>query len=119
MIGPHPGKVLGMAKTKQKDILTKLADVGEEAFSRVAGSTTTSRVLESVNGMRERVEELQKKVRGLDALEKRVADLEQAVADLSKPKKTRAQTSASKPTARKRSPSSSSSRSATRKPPPS
>ena len=118
MIGPHPGKVLGMAKTKQKDILTKLADVGEEAFSRVAGSTTTSRVLESVNGMRERVDELQRKMRGLDALEKRVADLEQAVADLSKPK-TRAQTSASKPTARKRSPSSSSSRSATRKPPPS
>jgi hypothetical protein len=76
-----------MAERKsQKDLLSRLSDVGEEALSRVAGSPTTSRVLDTVGGMRERVDEIQKKVRGLDALEKRVAKLEKRVDELSKPK---------------------------------
>jgi uncharacterized protein YoxC len=78
-----------MAERKsQKDLLSRLSDVGEEALSRVAGSPTTSRVLDTVGGMRERVDEIQKKVRGLDALEKRVAKLEKQVEELSKPKRS-------------------------------
>jgi hypothetical protein len=78
-----------MAQRKsQKDLLSRLSDVGEEALSRVAGSPTTSRVLDTVGGMRERVDEIQKKVRGLDALEKRVAKLEKRVDELSKPKRS-------------------------------
>jgi hypothetical protein len=46
-----------MAKA-QKDILNRLADVGEEAISRVAGSQTTSRLMESVGGLRERMDDL-------------------------------------------------------------
>jgi uncharacterized protein YoxC len=72
----------------QKDLLTRLSDVGEEALSRVAGSQATSRVLESVGAMRERLDDVQKKVRGLDALEKRVAKLEKRVDELSKAKPT-------------------------------
>jgi uncharacterized protein YoxC len=80
--------VRAMARRKsQKDLLTRLSDVGEEALSRVAGSQRTTRVLETVGGMRERVDDLQKKVRGLDALEKRVAKLEKRVDELSKPKR--------------------------------
>jgi hypothetical protein len=75
-----------MAQRGQKDLLTRLSDVGEEALSRVAGSQATSRVLESVGGMRERLDEVQRKVRGLDALEKRVAKLEKRVDELSKAK---------------------------------
>ena len=92
--------------TKQKDILNRLADAGEEAFSRMAGSQTTARVVETVGGLRERMDELQRKVRGLDELAKRVAKLEEQVADLQKPKTTRSRSSASKTTARK-TPSSS------------
>jgi uncharacterized protein YoxC len=94
---------------QQKDLLTRLSDVGEEALSRVAGSTTTSRVMETVGGMRERLDDVQRKVRGLDALEKRVAMLEKRVDELSKPKRTpatRSRTTAAKPkpaTARKKS----------------
>jgi uncharacterized protein YoxC len=77
-----------MAQKDQKDLLTRLSDVGEEALSRVAGSQATSRVLESVGGMRERLDDVQKKVRGLDALEKRVAKLEKRVDELSKAKPT-------------------------------
>jgi DNA repair exonuclease SbcCD ATPase subunit len=102
-----------MAKTRQ-DILTRLADAGEEAFSRVAGSQTTARVLETIAGMRERIEELQRRVMGFDELEERVAKLEKTVAELSKPKTTRARSTTRSP-ARK----STSSRSATRKKPPS
>ena len=80
-----------MAQKSQKDLLTRLGDVGEEALSRVANSQRTSRLLDSVGGMRERMDDVQKKLRGLDALERRVAKLEQQVADLSKPK-TRART---------------------------
>jgi hypothetical protein len=85
-----------MVKTRQKDLLTKLADAGEEAFTRVAGSQTTARVVESVAGLRERMDELQKRVRGLDELEKRVAKLESVVAGLDKPKTTRSSSPARK-----------------------
>jgi uncharacterized protein (DUF342 family) len=103
-----------MARTRQNDILGKLADAGEEALSRVAGSQATARVLETVNGMRERVDELQKRIMGLDRLEKRVAKLEKTVAELQKPKTTRSRSS-SGTTARKRTTSGTSSRSTPRK----
>jgi uncharacterized protein YoxC len=81
--------VLAMAQRKsQKDLLTRLSDVGEEALSRVAGSPATTRVLDTVGGMKERLDDVQKKVRGLDALEKRVAKLERRVEELSKPKRS-------------------------------
>jgi uncharacterized protein YoxC len=84
-----------MANQKQ-DILSRLADKGEGALSRVAGSQTTARVVESVTGLRERMDDVQKKVRGLDELEKRVADLEKQLAELQKPKaKPRTKPSAS------------------------
>ena len=74
-----------MADQKQ-DILSRLADKGEGALTRVAGSQTTARVVESVTGLRERMDDVQKKVRGLDELEKRVAKLEKQLAELKKPK---------------------------------
>ena len=74
-----------MAKEKQ-DILSKLADKGEGALSRVASSQTTALVVGSVSGLRERIDDVQKKMRGLDELEKRVAKLEKQLAELQKPK---------------------------------
>jgi cell division protein FtsB len=102
---------MAQRKQQQKDLLTRLSDVGEEALSRVASSSTTARVIDTVGGMRERLDDVQKKVRGLDALEKRVAKLEKRVDDLSKPK--RAAASRSRTTAAKRA----TARSTTRKKP--
>jgi len=90
-----------MAPTRQRDILEKLAGAGEEAINRVASSQATSRLFESMTGMRERVEELQKRLTGLDNLEKRVTKLEKALADQSKPKTTRARSTTPRSTARK------------------
>jgi uncharacterized protein YoxC len=104
-----------MAERKsQKDLLTRLSDAGEEALSRVAGSSTTARLLDSVGGMRERLDDVQKKVRGLDALEKRVAKLEKRVEELSKPKRT-----AATPRSRAATTKRPTTRPATRKKPPS
>lgn len=99
---------------RQKDLMSRLADAGEEAFARMAGSQTTTRVVESIGSMRERMDDLQRKVRGIDELEKRVAKLEKEVAALSKPKTTRAK-STSGTTARKTPSSRTSARSQTPK----
>src|SRR5918999_5902456 len=100
--------VRAMAQRKsQKDLLTRLSDVGEEALSRFAGSPATTRVLDTVGGMKERLDDVQKKVRGLDALEKRVAKLEKKVDELSKPKRTtatRSRTTAPKRTTTRKKP---------------
>lgn len=72
-----------MART-QTDLLAKLVDKGEEALARVADAPATMRMLDSVTTLRTRVDDLQKRVRGLDVLEKRVADLERKVEQLSK-----------------------------------
>lgn len=98
---------------QQKDLLTRLSDVGEEALSRVTGSSTTARVIESVGGVRERLEDVQKKMRGLDALEKRVAKLEKRLDDLSKPKRSTASTRSRAATTKR----ASTARSTTRKKP--
>jgi hypothetical protein len=87
---------------KQKDLLTRLSDAGEEALQRVTGSQATTRVVETLGGMRDRLDDMQKKVRGLDALEERVKKLEKRVDELSKPKRTTASSSRAS-TARKTS----------------
>jgi hypothetical protein len=69
---------------KQTDLIARLSDAGEEALSRIAGLPATAKVLEGVGGMRERLDDVQKKVRGIEELEKRVAKLEKRVDDLAK-----------------------------------
>jgi polyhydroxyalkanoate synthesis regulator phasin len=73
-----------MAKRKQKDVLARLADAGEEALSRLASSPTMDRVTGAVTNLKDQVDTLAGKVRGMDALEKRVEELERTVARLSK-----------------------------------
>ena len=79
-----------MARTPPKDLLSRLADAGEDAIQRLADIPGASRFTESANALRARVDELQKRVRGIDELEKRVAKLEKQVDALSKPAKPRA-----------------------------
>jgi hypothetical protein len=75
-----------MAK-QQKDLLTRLADAGEEAIQRLSKAPGGENALKAFNTTRDRIDELQKRVRGIDALEKRVAALEKRVDALSrKPK---------------------------------
>jgi chemotaxis response regulator CheB len=68
-----------MAQRGQKDLLHKLADRGEEAISRLAEVPAADRVLNAASGMSKRLDEMQRKLRGLESLEKRVAALERRV----------------------------------------
>jgi chromosome segregation ATPase len=81
-----------------KDLLTKLADAGEEAITRLAKAPGGEQLTHFAHTMRERMDELQRKVRGLEELERRVEGLEKRVDALSKPK-PRARAAAKKPAA--------------------
>ena len=70
----------------EKDFVARLADAGEEALQRIADLPGGQKALTAVNDLRSRVDELAKKVRGIDALEARVAKLEKEVAALKKAK---------------------------------
>jgi hypothetical protein len=69
-----------------KDFVTRLADAGEEALQRLADLPGGQKALTAVNDLRGRVDELTKKVRGIDALEARIVKLEKEVAALKKAK---------------------------------
>lgn len=71
-----------MAKAPQKDLLSRLADAGEDAIQRLADMPGANRVLDAVSGLRDRLDELQRRVRGIEQLEQRVAKLEKELAAL-------------------------------------
>ena len=82
-----------MAKTQQKDILTRFQDLGAEALHRLQDVPGGSRLVEAANETKARLDEMQKKLRGLDELEKRVAKLEKQLAAESKKAPARARKS--------------------------
>jgi phage shock protein A len=76
------------ARLGQKDLVSRLADAGEDALQRIAELPGGQRAVGAFNDLRNRVDELSKKVRGIDELEERVSKLERELASL---KRTRPQ----------------------------
>lgn len=60
----------------RQSIVDRLADLGEEAIQRIGNAPGGDRVLAAMAGTRDRLDDLQKRVRGLEALDKRVDDME-------------------------------------------
>lgn len=75
------------AKLGEKDFVTRLADAGEEALQRLGELPGGQRAVGAFNDLRSRVDELSKKVRGIDALEARVAKLEKQLAEIKRPRR--------------------------------
>ena len=73
-----------MAGARRTDLLGRLADLSEEAIQRISDAPGGDRLLGALNTLRERMDELQKRVRGLEELEKRLAALERKVDKLGK-----------------------------------
>jgi hypothetical protein len=74
-------------KTKtEKDFVARLADAGEEALQRIADLPGGQKALTAYNDLKTRVDDLGKKVRGIDALEERIVKLEKEVTALKKGK---------------------------------
>jgi len=74
-----------MAPQRKPDLIAKLADRGEDVVGRISDFPAAQRVVEAATGLKERADELQRRLRGLDELEKRVAALEKKVDRLAKP----------------------------------
>jgi hypothetical protein len=93
-----------MARPRQKNIVERLADAGEEAIQRIGSAPGGDRLLGALGSMRERVDDLQKRVRGLENLDKRLGAVERRLDKLegkgkSTPRKT--SSTAKRTTARK------------------
>ena len=86
--------------TKQSDILSRVTDLGAEALHKLADVPGGSRLVEMANDSKSRLDEIQKRLRGLDELEKRVAKLERQLAAQTK-KPAAAKTAARKPAAKR------------------
>jgi hypothetical protein len=87
------------SKERERAVLGRLADRGEEALHKLADLPGSTKAVKAFNDLRTRVDELGKKVRGIDELEVRVAKLEKDVAALK-----RAAKPAAKPKAAPRKP---------------
>ncbi len=75
-------------------MIARLADRGEQTIARLADLPGATKALKAVNDLRERVDELGKKVRGIDDLERRVAKLERELATLKRAQKPKASSAA-------------------------
>jgi len=74
-----------MAQQRKPDLIAKLADRGEDVVGRITDFPAAQRVVDAAAALKERADELQRRLRGLDELEKRVAALEKKVDRLAKP----------------------------------
>jgi uncharacterized protein involved in exopolysaccharide biosynthesis len=72
-----------MATARRNDLLGRLADMSEEAIQKLTEMPGADRAVTALNSLRDRTDELQKRVRGLESLEQRLADLERKVDKLS------------------------------------
>ena len=71
----------------EKDVIGRLAGKGEEAIRRIADLPGGQRAVEAFNDLKVRVDDLSRRVRGIDALEQRVAKLEKEVSALRRAQK--------------------------------
>jgi hypothetical protein len=96
-----------MAGPAQKDLVARLADAGEMAMKALADAPGADRVLAAMTTFRERLDDLQKRVRGLETLEQRLTELEQRVDKLagsgSSSKSRKSSSTSGKPSSAKKS----------------
>ena len=80
----------GHVATKEnspQDVIGRLAGRGEDALQRLAELPGGTKALKAFNELRQHVDELSRRMRGVDALEQRVAKLEKELAALKRAQK--------------------------------
>lgn len=68
-------------------MIARLAERGEQTIARLADLPGGTKAVKAMSDLRARVDELGRKVRGIDELEKRVAKLEKDLAALKRAQK--------------------------------
>jgi hypothetical protein len=71
-----------MAQPRKQDLLSKLADRGEQVVGRITDLPGAKALLDQAAGMTKRMDELQRRLRTLDPLEKRVTAIERRLDQL-------------------------------------
>lgn len=69
---------------RNKDLLGRLADLSEEAIQRLSDAPGADRALQALKKLGDRVDELQRRVRGFEEFERRLSTLEKRVDTLAK-----------------------------------
>jgi phage shock protein A len=72
-----------MAEQKQ-DLLSRLADLSEEAIQKLAEAPGADKVMQAFRGLTDKVDELARRMKGFEELERRITDLEKQVSELTK-----------------------------------
>jgi hypothetical protein len=81
------------AKLGRKDLVSRLTEAGEDTLRRISELPGGQRAVSAFNDLKSQVDDLAKKVRGIDALEARVSKLEKELASLKKGSSTTARRS--------------------------
>lgn len=69
---------------RKQDLLGRLADLSEEALQKLAEAPGADRVLQTLKGLGDRVDELQRRTKGFEELERRLSALEEKVSGMAK-----------------------------------
>jgi hypothetical protein len=84
-----------MPRPRQKNLVERLADAGEEAMQRLGSAPGADKLAGALGTVRDGIDDLQRRVRGLENLEKRLNALERRLDKLEgKGKSTSRKTSA-------------------------
>ena len=81
-----------------KNTLDRLASLGEEVIGKAPQNPAASKLLNSALQLKDRVDDLSKRVRGLEAMEKRLDELEKRLAKLEAKPRAATKTSTAKKT---------------------
>jgi hypothetical protein len=74
-----------MPAMAQRDLISRLADRGEEMLSKFSDTPGAARVVELLTSTRERLDDLQKRVIGLENLERRLDEVERRLDAVEQP----------------------------------
>jgi hypothetical protein len=65
-----------------KSTLDRLTSLGEEVIGKASQNPNLARVVGAATQLKDRVDDLSKRVRGLEAMEKRIGELEERITKL-------------------------------------
>jgi uncharacterized protein YoxC len=77
-----------MAQRKQQDLLSRLADRGEQVVGRITDLPGAKQLVDRMAGLTKGLDDVQKRLRSLDPLERRVTQLEKRLDKLESGGKT-------------------------------
>jgi hypothetical protein len=80
-----------------KSTIDRLTSLGEDVIGKASQYPTANRVLQGAMQMRDRVDDLSKRVRGLEAMQKQITELEKRIAKLEGAAKRAAKSSGAPP----------------------